>query len=129
MCSGGFSRAESAAAEGGAASDASCATAADNGLTQASSAADQSGAAAAGDVVCQGSTVTLSGESGTPAASSNQFPVGTMLKVTNMDNAKSITVPVTAKSGSCALLNNAAFAKIHQPGKQVIRKAKIEKVG
>jgi hypothetical protein len=116
------------AAAGGAAADASCATAANDGLAAAASTADPN-AAAAGDVVCKGSTVTLSGEAGAPAASSNQFPVGTMLKVTNLDNAKSITVPVTAKSGSCALLNNAAFAKIHQPGKQLIRKAKIEKIG
>ncbi|MFI5590068.1 hypothetical protein ACIA5G_33825 [Amycolatopsis sp. NPDC051758] len=45
-------------------------------------------------VVCSGSTVTLSGDGGSPAASSNQFPVGTMLKVTNPDNNKSVTVPV-----------------------------------
>jgi rare lipoprotein A (peptidoglycan hydrolase) len=86
-------------------------------------------AAAAGDVVCPGSTVTTSGDGGTPAASSNQFPVGTMLKVTNLDNAKSITVPVTSTSGSCALLNNAAFAKVHEAGKQLIRNAKIQQVG
>jgi hypothetical protein len=84
---------------------------------------------AAGDVVCPGSTVTLSGEGGTPSASSNQFPVGTMLKVTNLDNAKAITVPVTSTSGSCALLNNSAFDQIHEPGKQLIRNAKIQKVG
>jgi hypothetical protein len=42
--------------------------------------------------VCNGSTVTLSGEDGAPAASSNQFPAGTKLKVTNLDNNKSTTV-------------------------------------
>lgn len=42
-----------------------------------------------GEVVCAGSTVTLSGEGGAPAASSNQFPVGTQLRVTNLDNNKS----------------------------------------
>ncbi|MFI6006508.1 hypothetical protein ACIA98_40195, partial [Streptomyces sp. NPDC051366] len=42
------------------------------------------GNAAVPDVVCQGSTVTLSGEGGAPAASSGTFPVGTKLKVTNL---------------------------------------------
>ncbi len=92
-------------------------------------AAGSQDAATAGDIVCSGSTVTLSGDAGSPAASSNQFALGTMLKVTNLDNGKSVTVPVTATSGSCALLNNSAFAKIHEPGKQLIRNAKIEKVG
>jgi hypothetical protein len=81
-----------------------------------------------GNVVCPGSTVTLSGEGGNAAASSNQFPIGTMLKVTNLDNNKSITVPVTSTSGSCVLLNNDAFNKIHESGKQLIRHARIEKV-
>jgi hypothetical protein len=84
---------------------------------------------ATGDVVCAGSTVTLSGETGAPAASSNQFPAGTQLKVTNLDNGKSITVEVTGPSGSCALLNNEAFEQIHEEGKNLIRNAKIERVG
>ncbi|MFU0243391.1 hypothetical protein ACKI1J_47905, partial [Streptomyces scabiei] len=57
----------------------------------------------AGERVCAGSTVTLSGEGGAPAASSNQFPVGTRLRVTNLDNDKSTTVEVNSVSGSCAL--------------------------
>ncbi|MFC8196033.1 hypothetical protein ACFUTV_11570 [Streptomyces sp. NPDC057298] len=85
--------------------------------------------AAAGEQVCNGSTVTLSGEAGAPAASSNQFPAGTKLRVTNLDNNKSTTVEVTSVSGSCALLNNAAFAQVREPGKFLIRKALIEKVG
>ncbi|MEU9188673.1 hypothetical protein AB0D14_29875 [Streptomyces sp. NPDC048484] len=85
--------------------------------------------AAAGEQVCNGSTVTLSGEDGAPAASSNQFPAGTKLKVTNLDNDKSTTVEVTSTSGSCALLNNAAFEQVREPGKFLIRKALIEKVG
>ncbi|WP_434588714.1 hypothetical protein [Streptomyces sp. A5-4] len=84
---------------------------------------------AGGEVVCAGSTVTLSGEAGAPAASSNQFPVGTQLKVTNLDNDKSTTVDVTATSGSCALLNDAAFEQVREPGKFLIRKARIERVG
>ncbi|MFI6372064.1 hypothetical protein [Streptomyces sp. NPDC050546] len=87
------------------------------------------GAAASGQQVCNGSTVTLSGEGGAPAASSNQFPVGTQLKVTNLDNNKSTTVEVTSASGSCALLNNAAFEQVREPGKFLIRRAVIEKVG
>jgi hypothetical protein len=82
-----------------------------------------------GEVVCAGSTVTLSGEGGAPAASSNQFPVGTRLKVTNLDNDKSTTVQVTSPSGSCALLNDAAFEQVREPGKFLIRRARIERVG
>ncbi|MER7839174.1 hypothetical protein ABTY98_25695 [Streptomyces sp. NPDC096040] len=87
------------------------------------------GAAASGQQVCNGSTVTLSGEAGAPAASSNQFPAGTTLKVTNLDNNKSTTVKVTSVSGSCVLLNNAAFEQVREPGKFLIRRALIEKVG
>jgi hypothetical protein len=83
----------------------------------------------AGEVVCKGNTVTLSGEAGAPAASSGTFPVGTTLKVTNTDNNKSITVKVTGPSGSCALLNDAAFNQIHEDGKFLIRHAIIERVG
>ncbi|MER7806357.1 hypothetical protein [Streptomyces sp900116325] len=87
------------------------------------------GGQTSGEVVCAGSTVTLSGEGGAPAASSNQFPVGTQLKVTNLDNDKSTTVQVTSPSGSCALLNNAAFEQVREPGKFLIRRARIERVG
>ncbi|MGW1258876.1 hypothetical protein ACWD5Q_27740 [Streptomyces sp. NPDC002513] len=86
-------------------------------------------AGASGPQVCKGSTVTLSGEGGAPAASSNQFPSGTKLKVTNLDNNKSTTVTVTSVSGSCVLLNNAAFEQVREPGKFLIRRAVIEKVG
>ncbi|MGW9401072.1 hypothetical protein [Streptomyces sp. NPDC055642] len=84
---------------------------------------------ASGEQVCNGSTVTLSGEDGAPAASSNQFPAGTKLKVTNLDNNKSTTVEVTSVSGSCVLLNNAAYEQVREAGKFVIRRAVIEKVG
>ncbi|CAM5289586.1 Secreted protein OS=Streptomyces tendae OX=1932 GN=GUR47_11445 PE=4 SV=1 [Streptomyces tendae] len=87
------------------------------------------GAGQAGEQVCAGSTVTLSGEGGAPAASSNRFPVGTELRVTNLDNGKSTTVEVTSVSGSCALLNNAAFEQVREEGKFLIRRALIEKVG
>ena len=87
------------------------------------------GGQGSGEVVCAGSTVTLSGEGGAPAASSNQFPIGTRLKVTNLDNNKSTTVEVTSVSGSCVLLNNAAFEQVREPGKFLIRRARIERVG
>ncbi|MDT0405863.1 RlpA-like double-psi beta-barrel domain-containing protein [Streptomyces edwardsiae] len=94
-------------------------------------AAEENGgeAQASGEQVCNGSTVTLSGEDGAPAASSNQFPAGTKLKVTNLDNNKSTTVEVTSVSGSCVLLNNAAFEQVREAGKFLIRRAVIEKVG
>ncbi|GLZ31713.1 hypothetical protein Lesp02_39010 [Lentzea sp. NBRC 105346] len=92
-------------------------------------AGQQGNNAQAGQQVCNGSTVTLSGEGGAPAASSNQFPAGTKLKVTNLDNNKSTTVEVKSVSGSCVLLNNAAFEQVREPGKFLIRRAKIEKVG
>ncbi|MGX1884168.1 hypothetical protein [Streptomyces sp. NPDC055287] len=106
---------------------------AEGGAGDGAGAGDQAGAGggdgAAGEVVCAGSTVTLSGEGGAPAASSGEFPVGTKLKVTNLDNSKSTTVEVTSTSGSCALLNNAAFEQVREPGKFLIRKARIERVG
>ncbi|MEU5475613.1 RlpA-like double-psi beta-barrel domain-containing protein [Streptomyces lydicus] len=103
------------------------------GSAEPSAAGDPSASAAPpaadGDVVCPGSTVTLSGEGGAPAASSNQFPTGTKLKVTNLDNNKSTTVSVTSASGSCVLLNNAAFEQVRETGKFLIRRARIERVG
>ncbi|MEU2179768.1 hypothetical protein [Streptomyces thermolilacinus] len=87
------------------------------------------GGQGSGDVVCAGSTVTLSGEGGAPAASSDRFPAGTRLKVTNLDNGKSTTVEVTSASGSCVLLNDAAFEQVREPGKFLIRKARVERVG
>nr|WP_245849424.1 septal ring lytic transglycosylase RlpA family protein [Lentzea kentuckyensis] len=90
---------------------------------------NNNGGSATGQQVCNGSTVTLSGEGGEPAASSGTFPVGTTLKVTNLDNNKSTTVKVASVSGSCALLNNAAFEQVREPGKFLIRNAKIEKIG
>ncbi|GHB06986.1 hypothetical protein GCM10010330_71380 [Streptomyces tendae] len=102
----------------------------DTGDRTGDQAGDQAGGAGqAGEQVCAGSTVTLSGEGGAPAASSNQFPVGTKLRVTNLDNDKSTTVEVNSVSGSCALLNNAAFEQVREEGKFLIRRALIEKVG
>ncbi|MET8559932.1 hypothetical protein ABZV75_04715 [Streptomyces flaveolus] len=96
---------------------------------QAGGAQQGGGQQTAGKQVCKGSTVTLSGEGGAPAASSDQFPAGTTLKVTNLDNNKSTTVKVTSASGSCVLLNDAAFEQVREPGKFLVRRAVIEKVG
>jgi hypothetical protein len=38
-------------------------------------------------------------------------------------------VTVTSVSGSCALLNNAAFEQVREPGKFLIRRALIQRVG
>ncbi|MEU8655754.1 hypothetical protein [Actinoplanes philippinensis] len=96
---------------------------------QATTPPANNGGGAAGQVVCPGSTVTLSGEGGAPAASSGTFPIGTTLRVRNLDNNKSITVKVASTSGSCILLNNAAFEEVREPGKFLIRRAVIERVG
>ncbi|GIF63948.1 hypothetical protein Ais01nite_19830 [Asanoa ishikariensis] len=84
---------------------------------------------ASGEVVCKGSTVTFFNENAGPAASSGTFPIGTRLRVTNLDNNKSTTVRVTSPSGSCVLLNNAAYETVREPGKNLIRRALIERVG
>lgn len=75
--------------------------------------------------VCQGS-VTFSAEGGAPAATSDRFPVGTRLRVTNLDNNRSTTVTVTGPSGSCVLLNAAAMELVREPGKNVIRRNVVE---
>jgi hypothetical protein len=53
----------------------------------------------------------------------------TRLKVTNPDNDKSITVEVTGASGSCVLLDDAAFEQVREPGRFLIRRAVVERVG
>ncbi|MGQ4335796.1 hypothetical protein [Streptomyces hayashii] len=121
--------AQAGGAQAGGPSQGASAPAGNAGNSGNSGNAGNGGAAASGRQVCNGSTVTLSGEAGAPAASSNQFPAGTKLRVTNLDNNRSTTVEVTSVSGSCALLNNAAFEQVREPGKFLIRRALIEKVG
>ncbi|WP_319463772.1 hypothetical protein [Micromonospora sp. RTP1Z1] len=81
----------------------------------------------AGQSACQGS-VTFSAEGGAPAATSDRFPVGTRLRVTNLDNGKAATVSVTGPSGSCVLLNAAAMDLVREPGKNVIRRNLVERL-
>ncbi|MFY1685090.1 hypothetical protein ACN265_26585 [Micromonospora sp. WMMD730] len=78
--------------------------------------------------ICSGS-VTFSAEAGAPAATSDRFPVGTRLRVTNLDNGKVATVSVSGPSGSCVLLNAAAMELLREPGKNVIRRNVVERVG
>ncbi|MFF1695344.1 hypothetical protein ACFVXC_17180 [Streptomyces sp. NPDC058257] len=101
----------------------------DSASAPATPPADSGDARAEGEVVCAGSTVTLSGEGGAPAASSSDFPLGTRLKITNLGNSKSTTVEVASTSGSCVLLNNAAFEEVREAGKFLIREVRIERVG
>ncbi|WP_446212770.1 hypothetical protein [Micromonospora sp. IBSANI012] len=75
--------------------------------------------------VCAGA-ITFSAEGGAPAATSGQFPVGTRLRVTNLDNSKVVTVTVTGPSGSCVLLNAAAMDAIREPGKNLVRRNTVE---
>ncbi|MFG1849552.1 hypothetical protein [Micromonospora carbonacea] len=74
---------------------------------------------------CQGS-VTFSAEGGAPAATSDRFPVGTRLRVTNLDNGRAVTVSVVGPSGSCVLLNAAAMELVREPGKNVVRRNVVE---
>ncbi|MET8910879.1 hypothetical protein [Micromonospora sp. NPDC004551] len=81
----------------------------------------------AGQSACAGS-VTFSAEGGAPAATSDRFPVGTRLRVTNLDNGKVATVTVTGPSGSCVLLNAAAMDLVREPGRNVIRRNLVERL-
>ncbi|MET8529377.1 hypothetical protein [Micromonospora sp. NPDC005172] len=83
--------------------------------------------AAARPSVCSGS-VMFSAEAGAPAATSDRFPVGTRLRVTNLDNNRAATVTVTGPSGSCVLLNAAAMELVREPGKNVIRRNVVERL-
>ena len=85
-------------------------------------------AAPAGGGACNGVALTFSAEGGAPGVTSNVFPVGTKLKIANLDNGKSTTVPVTGVSGSCALLNTAAMDQIREAGKNVVRRNTVEVV-
>lgn len=78
-----------------------------------------------GGSVCSGA-LTFFAEGGAPAATSGQFPPGTRLRVTNLDNSKTVTVTVTGPSGSCVLLNTAAMDAIREPGKNLVRRNTVE---
>jgi len=94
----------------------------------AAPAAPANPAAPAGGGACGGVALTFSAEGGTPGVTSNVFPIGTRLKITNLDNNKSTTVPVTGVSGSCALLNATAMDQIRETGKNVIRRNTVQRL-
>ncbi len=81
----------------------------------------------AGRQICQGSTVTTTGSGS--GALSNQFPVGTKIRVTNLDNNASVETEVVGAAGSCMLLNEATFAPLRAfANNQLIRNALIEQI-
>ena len=84
--------------------------------------------AAATRNACNGVALTFFADTGAPGVISNVFPVGTKLRITNLDNNKSATVPVTGVSGSCALLNTTAMDLIREPGKNVVRHNTVERL-
>ena len=81
-----------------------------------------------GQVVCDGATVGLSAVGGAPGAFSSQLPVGTSVRVTNLDNGKQTTVQVVGVGTGCVVLNSAAFDLVGESGRNVIKRAQIERV-
>ncbi|SDM34769.1 hypothetical protein SAMN04488074_12060 [Lentzea albidocapillata subsp. violacea] len=81
-----------------------------------------------GQVVCDGATVGLSAVGGAPGAFSSQLPVGTAVRVTNLDNGKQTTIRVVGVGPACVVLNSAAFELVGESGKNVIKRVQIEKV-
>ena len=81
-----------------------------------------------GQVVCDGATVGLSAVGGAAGAFSSQLPVGTSVRVTNLDNGRQTTVRIIGVGSGCVVLNSAAFELVGESGKNVIKRAQIEKV-
>jgi hypothetical protein len=81
-----------------------------------------------GQVVCDGATVGLSAVGGAAGAFSSQLPVGTSVRVTNLDNGRQTTVRIVGVGTGCVVLNSAAFRLVGESGKNVIKRAQIEKV-
>ncbi|MGW4210046.1 hypothetical protein ACWEIJ_18805 [Lentzea sp. NPDC004789] len=79
-------------------------------------------------VVCDGATVGMSAVGGAPGAFSSTLPVGTSVRVTNLDNGKQATVRIVGVGSACVVLNSAAFDLVGESGKNVIKRAQIEKV-
>ncbi|HEX7303875.1 hypothetical protein [Lentzea sp.] len=81
-----------------------------------------------GQVVCDGATVGLSPVGGAPGAFSSQLPVGTSVRVTNLDNGRQTTVRIVGVGPACVVLNSAAFELVGESGATVVKRAQIEKV-
>jgi hypothetical protein len=86
------------------------------------------GTKAANPNACGAVALTFFSDTAAPSVISNVFPIGTKLKITNLDNNKSTTVPVTGVSGSCALLNATAMEQVREPGKNVIRRNTVQRL-
>ncbi|MFD5825786.1 hypothetical protein [Lentzea sp. NPDC060358] len=81
-----------------------------------------------GQVVCEDAAVGLSAVGGAPGAFSSQLPVGTSVRVTNLDNGRQATVRIVGVGPACVLLNSAAFALVGESGTNTITRAQIEMV-
>ncbi|MCP2199420.1 hypothetical protein LX90_003103 [Lentzea flava] len=86
------------------------------------------GAGVVGAVVCDGAVVGLSAVGGAPGAFSSSLPVGTLVRVTNLDNRRQVTVRVVGVGTGCLVLNSAGFEVVGEAGKNSIPRAQIEKV-
>ncbi|PWK88747.1 hypothetical protein C8D88_10210 [Lentzea atacamensis] len=93
-----------------------------------SSAARVRASGVVGSVVCDGATVGLSTVGGAPGAFSSSLPVGTSIRVTNLDNGRQATVRIVGVGSGCVVLNSAAFELVGEAGKSSIKRAQIEKV-
>src|SRR6266487_3544577 len=79
-----------------------------------------------------GGGTTASGEQSDPnslTAGSSVFPIGTLVKVTNPDTKKSVTVRIKDKNSFCVAMQQAAFDQIRTPGKNLLRNAQLQAVG
>ena len=79
-----------------------------------------------------GGGTTASGEQSDPnslTAGSSVFPIGTLVKVTNPDTKKSVTVRINDKNSFCVAMQQAAFEQIRTPGENLIRNAQVQAVG
>ncbi|WP_154697454.1 hypothetical protein [Lentzea guizhouensis] len=85
-------------------------------------------AEAAGRVVCDGAVVQLSDVGGRAAGFSSQLPIGTVVRVTNLDSGRAVTVEVVATGNGCLGLNRAAFGKVAESGMSVVKRVRIEEV-
>lgn len=101
----------------------------------AGSGAPASQSSVAGKEVCTGKPLEFTAVGGSAAVYSDQFPVGTSLRITNLANSRSVTLPVAGRASSCALLNNAAHELLKSPDsgrggvESVLRKVRVEIVG
>ncbi|MFI6102079.1 hypothetical protein ACIA8G_41555 [Lentzea sp. NPDC051213] len=81
-----------------------------------------------GQVICDGATVGLSAVGGAPGAFSSQLPIGTSVRVTNLDNGRQATFRIVGVGSGCVVLNSAAFDLVGESGKNLVKRAQIEKV-